>query len=167
MKIEEEFDVAAPLSRVWPILADIPRVASCIPGAQITEKVDDRTYRALMTMKVGPAEVTYRATVVVDELDEVKHRAAMSIKGDDVKGRGGVRASIVSQASERDGKTHVRLSSDAQISGFLATIGGRLIEGVAKKTVAQFAENLASLVTLSEGAKRRSRSADGASTSSA
>ena len=146
MKIEEEFEVAAPLARVWPVLADIPRVASCIPGAKITEKIDDRTYRATMTMKVGPAEVTYRATIVVDELDAEKHRAAMSIKGDDVKGRGGVRASVVAEASERDGTTHVRTSSDAQISGFLAAIGSRLIEGVAKKTVAQFAENLAALV---------------------
>ena len=147
MKIEEEFDVAAPLARVWPVLADIPRVATCIPGATITEKVDDHTYRATMTMKVGPAEVTYRATIVVNELDAIDHRATMSVKGDDVKGRGGVRVSVVAQAIERNEKTHVSLRSDAQISGFLASIGGRLIEGVAKKTISQFAENLAALVT--------------------
>jgi uncharacterized protein len=146
MKLEDEFDVAAPLARVWPLLTDIPRVATCIPGAEITEKIDDRTYRAKVVMKVGPAEVRYRATVAVDELDESRHRVAMSIKGDDIKGRGGVRVSVVSQATERNGTTHVTLQSDAQISGFLASLGGRLIEGVAKKTVAQFAENLAALV---------------------
>jgi uncharacterized protein len=146
MKFADEFDVAAPLARVWPVLTDIPRVASCIPGAEITEKIDDRTYRAKVVMNVGPAEVRYRATVALDELDESEHRVAMSIKGDDTKGRGGVRVSVVSQATERNGTTHVTLQSDAQISGFLASIGGHLIEGVAKKTVAQFAENLAALV---------------------
>jgi carbon monoxide dehydrogenase subunit G len=146
MTIEDAFDVAAPLARVWPVLTDFPRVATCIPGAEITEKIDDRTYRAKIAMKVGPAEVTYRATVSVDELDENAHRVTMSIKGDDTKGRGGVRINVISQAIERTGKTHVTLRSDAQISGFLASIGGRLIEGVAKKTVAQFAENLAALV---------------------
>jgi hypothetical protein len=146
MKFEDEFDVAAPLARVWPVLTDIARVATCIPGAEITEKIDDRTYRAKVVMNVGPAEVRYRATVAVDELDESEHRVAMSVKGDDTKGRGGVRLSVVSQVTERNGTTHVTLQSDAQISGFLASIGGRLIEGVAKKTVAQFAENLAALV---------------------
>ena len=146
MKFADEFDVAAPLARVWPVLTDIPRIAGCIPGAEITEKIDDRTYRAKVVMNVGPAEVRYRATVAVDELDESEHRVAMSIKGDDTKGRGGVRVSVVSQATERNGTTHVTLQSDAQISGFLASIGGRQIEGVAKKTVAKFAENLAALV---------------------
>jgi len=146
MTLEDAFDVRAPLAVVWPVLTDIPRVATCIPGAEILERVDARTYRAKVAMKVGPAEVTYRATITVDDLDENAHRVTLGIKGDDAKGRGGVRASVVSEAREIDGTTHVTVRGDAQISGFMATIGGRLIEGVAKNTLAQFAQNLAALV---------------------
>jgi uncharacterized protein len=144
--IDDAFEVDAPVERVWALLKDIPRVATCIPNAEITEVVDERTYRAKVSVKVGPVSVSYRATVVVDGFDDAAHVARFSVKGDELRGRGGVTASVVSTASERDDKTHVDLHTDAQISGIVATVGGRLIEAVAQKTVAQFADNLAKLM---------------------
>ncbi len=146
MIIEDAFEVDAPVERVWPLLKDVPRVATCIPNAEITEVVDERTYRAKVAVKVGPVSVSYRATIVVESLDDAAHAATLKVKGDETRGRGGVSATVVSTATARDGKTHVDLRTDAQISGIIATVGGRLIEGVAQKTVAQFAENLAKLV---------------------
>ena len=146
MVIDDSFEIDAPLERIWPVLLDIPRVAACIPGATITEKIDDRTYRAQVGVKAGPVSVKYRATVVVDSIDEATHTIAMHVHGEESKGRGGVRASVSSRAEARDGKTHVDLHTDAQISGIIASVGGRLIEGVAKKTVAEFAKNLQALV---------------------
>jgi carbon monoxide dehydrogenase subunit G len=70
----------------------------------------------------------------------------LDVQGDELRGRGGVRANVVSHARAEDGRTHVALQTDAQISGIIATVGGRLIEGVAKRTVAEFAANLARLV---------------------
>ena len=146
MIIEDSFDVAAPLARVWPLLTDIPKVATCIPRAEVTEVVDDRTYRAKVSVKVGPVEVSYRALIEVVSLDDAAHAATIKIKGDELRGRGGVSATVVSTARDHAGKTHVDLHTDAQISGIVATIGGRLIEGVAQKTVAAFAANLAKLL---------------------
>jgi carbon monoxide dehydrogenase subunit G len=146
MIIDDSFDVDAPVDRVWPVLKDVPRVATCIPNAQITEVVDEKTYRAKVSVKVGPVSVGYNAVITIVSLDDTTHTATLDVKGDDVKGRGGVRASVVSQAIESDGKTHVELHTDAQISGVIATVGGRLIESVARKTVAEFAKNLAALV---------------------
>ena len=146
MIVEDSFDIDAPLGRVWPLLADIPRVASCIPGAVIEERVDATTYRARASIKVGPVSVNYRATIVVLELDAEKHVARCDVRGDEVKGRGGVRATVTSSATEVAGKTHVTLHSDAHLSGIIVTVGGRLIESVAKKTIAQFAKNLAAAV---------------------
>ena len=146
MRIDEAFDVDAPLERVWNVLKDVPRVATCIPNASITDVVDDRTYRASVSMKVGPVAVSYKATIVVESFDDETHTARLRVQGDELRGRGGVKASIVSQAVERDGRTHVTLHTDAQISGIVATVGGRLIAGVAGKTVAEFAANLAALV---------------------
>jgi carbon monoxide dehydrogenase subunit G len=146
MTIDDAFDVGAPLERVWLLLKDVPHVATCIPNAEITEVVDERTYRAKVAVKVGPVSVSYRATIVVESFDDAAHVATLRIKGDEMRGRGGVTATVVSTATARDGATHVALRTDAQISGIIATVGGRLIEGVAQKTVAAFAANLARLV---------------------
>jgi uncharacterized protein len=144
--IDDAFDVAAPLDRVWSLLKDVPRVATCIPNAEITEVVDEKTYRAKVAVKVGPVAVSYRATIVVESLDDATHTATLQVQGDESRGRGGVKAGVVARASERDGKSHVDLHTDAQISGIVATVGGRLIEGVAKRTIAEFAANLAKLL---------------------
>jgi carbon monoxide dehydrogenase subunit G len=146
MIIDDSFDVDAPVDKVWPILKDVPRVATCIPNAQITETVDDKTYRAKVSVKVGPVSVGYNATITILSLDDTTFTATLDVKGDDTKGRGGVKASVVSRAEARGDKTHVDLHTDAQISGVIATVGGRMIESVARKTVAEFAKNLAALV---------------------
>ena len=146
MTIDDGFDVDAPIERVWPVLRDIPRVATCIPRAEITEVVDERTYRARASIKVGPVEVSYRAVITVEEIDDAAHTARFTIKGDETRGRGGVTTSVELKASEQNGTTHVAIHTDAQISGIVATVGGRLIEGVAQKTIAAFAANLAKLV---------------------
>lgn len=146
MTIDDGFDVDAPIERVWPLLCDVPKVATCMPNAAITEVVNETTYKAKVSVKVGPVEVSYRATLTVESLDEATHTAAIRIQGDESRGRGGVRATVVSQAVSQNGKTHVALHTEAQISGIVATVGGRLIEGVAKRTVADFAANLANMV---------------------
>lgn len=142
MIIQNQFTVDAPLDRVWPLLNDIPNVATCIPNAAVTEVVDDSTYKAQVGVKVGPVSVSYKATIVVVERDDASHRAVMKLSGDEIKGRGGVKATVSSQAQQLDGKTRVSIQTDAQISGVVASIGGRLIEGVARKTVDEFAQNL-------------------------
>jgi uncharacterized protein len=140
--IENEFTVDAPIEQVWPLLNDIPNVATCIPNASVTEIVDDATYKAQVGVKAGPVSVSYKATIIVVERDDTDHRAVMKISGDDVKGRGGVKATVSSEAHQLDGKTRVTIRTDAQISGVIASIGGRMIEGIARKTVADFASNL-------------------------
>jgi carbon monoxide dehydrogenase subunit G len=144
--IDDGFDIDAPVDRVWTLLKDIPRVATCIPRAEVTEVVDERTYKAKASVKVGPVEVSYRATITVESIDDAGHTATFKVKGDEARGRGGVAATIVSKATEANGKTHVAIHTDAQISGIVATVGGRLIEAVAQKTIAAFAANLAKLV---------------------
>jgi carbon monoxide dehydrogenase subunit G len=146
MTIDDSFDVDAPVDQVWPLLKDVPKVAGCIPNAEITEVVDATTYRAKVKIKAGPVSVDYKATIYVEELDEATHTARLRVQGDESRGRGGVKASVVSTATGQNGKTHVTLHTDAQVSGIIATVGGRLIEGVARKTVADFAANLAKLL---------------------
>lgn len=142
MIVENAFDVAAPIERAWPVLRDVPRVAACIPGAKVTEIVDDRTYRADVVVKAGPVTVQYRATIVVESIDDAAHRAVLRVDARERSGRGGVKATVTSTARADGDATHVDLRTDAQISGIVATVGGRLIEGIANATVATFAANL-------------------------
>ncbi|MDQ2858824.1 MAG: SRPBCC family protein [Candidatus Eremiobacteraeota bacterium] len=146
MIIDDAFDIDAPLERVWPVLKDVPRVATCIPNAEITEVVDDTTYRAKVSMKVGPVNVGYKATIKIASMDDATHTAILDVSGDELKGRGGVKAQITMHAEDAGAKTHATLHSDAQISGMIATVGGRLIESVARKTTAEFAKNLTALL---------------------
>jgi uncharacterized protein len=146
MIIDDSFTVDAPVDRVWTLLEDIPKVATCIPNAEITEVVDDKTYRAKVSVKVGPVSVGYKATIHVESFDETTHTASFRIQGDELRGRGGVKAAVTSQAIAENGKTRVTLHTDAQISGIVASVGGRLIESVAKKTIGEFAANLAKLL---------------------
>lgn len=145
MIIRDDFDVDAPLEVVWPLLKDVPRVATCIPNAKVTELVDERTYKAEVGVKVGPVAVSYKATIVIESLDDAEHRAVLNVKGAEAKGRGGVTARVTSWAEQRGTGTHVTLETDAAITGIVATVGGRLIEGVAKATTAKFAQNLAKM----------------------
>ena len=146
MIIDDAFEVDAPVATVWPILCDVPRVATCIPNAQITEIVNATTYKAKVSVKAGPVAVSYGATIVVESLDDATHTATLRVQGNESRGRGGVNASVISRAVAIGERTRVELHTDAAISGIIATVGGRLIEGVAKKTVAEFAANLAKLL---------------------
>ncbi len=152
MIVENAFDVEAPVDRVWTVLRDVPRVAACIPGAKVTEIVDDRTYKADVVVKAGPVTVQYRATIVVDTIDDQAHEAVLRVDAREKSGRGGVKATVTSTARGEGVTTHVDLRTDAQISGIVATVGGRLIEGIANSTVAAFAANLGREVTAAESA---------------
>lgn len=142
MIIEDAFEVDAPVDRVWSVLKDVPRVATCIPGTKITEEVDPKTFRGTVGVKVGPVNVNYKATIVVEQLNDATHEAKFAINGDELRGRGGVRAQLESRVEAAAVGSRVTLRADANISGVVATVGGRLIEGVAKKSIAMFAENL-------------------------
>jgi len=145
MIITDSFDVAAPLETVWALLKDVPRVATCIPNAKITGVVDENTYKAEIGMKVGPVSVSYKATIVIEKIDDATHDVAMNVRGNEAKGRGDVNARVTSHAEQRGDVTHVTLETNASMTGVIATVGGRLIEGVAKMTTAKFAQNLAKL----------------------
>ena len=107
MKLEQSFDVAAPLDVVWRALNDLERVAPCLPGATITGHDDDGTYHGEFKVKLGPTTAAYRGTIKITDSDESTHTATLAAKGSDKRGQGGATATIVNRRGRR-GRRHPR-----------------------------------------------------------
>src|SRR5215212_3848616 len=112
MKMEQSFEVQAHIDDVWNALVDIERVAPCLPGASITERDDDGTYKGTFEVKLGPTTAAYRGTLKFDEIDEAAHRAVLNARGTDKRGQGGATARIVNTLTESGGVTHVHADTD-------------------------------------------------------
>jgi carbon monoxide dehydrogenase subunit G len=143
MRIEQTVEVDAPIERVWALVNDVPRVAPCMPGASLTKVVDERTYEGTVQVKLGPIRVGYKGTVVLEEVDEAARSARMAAKGRDTKGAGTANATVrTSLEPAGDGRTRLRVASDVQLTGRVASFGRGMINDVAAKLFGQFADCL-------------------------
>jgi carbon monoxide dehydrogenase subunit G len=145
MKLEQSFEVAAPIDTVWAALNDLERVAPCLPGAAITEHDDDGTYHGTFQVKLGPTTAAYRGTIKIESADESSHTATLKARGTDKRGQGGASATIVNRLSEHDGGTKVEAVTDFTITGRLARFGrGGMMEDISNRLMRDFATCLSS-----------------------
>jgi carbon monoxide dehydrogenase subunit G len=145
MKLEQSFEVQAPVAQVWAALIDLERVAPCLPGATITDHDEDGTYHGEFKVKLGPTTAAYRGTVKIEETDEAARRATMKANGTDKRGQGGAHATIVNTLHEVDGGTRVDAVTDFTITGRLARFGrGGMIEDISNRLMRDFSSCLAS-----------------------
>jgi len=143
VELENAFEVQAPPEHVWDFLLDLERVTPCMPGAELTELPDDRTWKGKVTVKLGAVSLSYAATVVIDEKDEQGRSVVMKASGRETRGRGMASATINSSvASAGDGGTRVVLGTDLTISGPAAQYGRGMIADVSKRLTDQFADCL-------------------------
>ena len=143
MKLEQSFEVRAPLERVWETLVDVERVAPCLPGAEITEAGDDGTYRGTFSVKLGPTTAAYRGELEITELDRESRRVSMRANGQDKRGQGSAKATIVSTMREEGDLTRVDVETDFTITGRLARFGrGGMIEDISNRLMREFADCL-------------------------
>jgi carbon monoxide dehydrogenase subunit G len=143
VKLEHSFQVNAPLDTVWSRLIDVEQVAPCLPGAEITEAGDDGSYRGTFSVRLGPTTAAYRGELAMDEVDEAAHRVVMKASGQDKRGQGSAKASIVSRMSESEGVTTVDVETDFTITGRLARFGrGGMIQDVSNRLLRDFSDCL-------------------------
>lgn len=139
MQIEKSFVVNAPFSAVWDFLTDPKRVAGCLPGAAITEKIDDQTYTGTMTVKVGPVTAGYRGKMRFERLDRDAGEAEIAASGQETKGKGGADMRMKSRVVERaPGETEVTVTSDVNVVGVLAQFGRGMIQDVSDQLFQKF-----------------------------
>ena len=123
---------------------DIPRIAPCMPGAELTEVVDHKTYKGKIAVRLGPVALTFAGTVVFEELDNVNHRARVKAQGTDAKGRGGAHATAAFRLEPAPGGSKVLVHTDLSLSGSVAQYGRGvgMIQATASQIMLQFANNL-------------------------
>ena len=140
MKLEQSFEVAAPVEQVWAALIDVQRVAPCLPGAEITEVADDGVYHGTFTVKLGPTTASYRGKLELQSLDEEGRVATMRASGTDKRGQGGANATTVSRMTATGDGTRVDVETDFTITGRLARFGrGGMIKDVSNRLLGDFA----------------------------
>ena len=149
MKLEQSFEVAAPLDQVWAALIDVQRIAPCLPGADLGARNDDGTYDGSFRVKIGPTAAVYTGTLAVEAVDEAAHTTTLQASGTDRRGQGGARATVVSAVKEGGpGTTVVEVSSDYTITGRLARFErGGMIDEIGTRLLTEFAAALQTLLT--------------------
>lgn len=143
MEITSSATIEAPIEKVWAVLVDIPRVTTCLPGAEITEVIDANTYKANVTLKVGPIGVSYRAVITRESLDEATRSAVLRVEATDSKGRGNASATVTTSARAEGAATVIDVVADAKITGVIAQFGQGVVKDVAGRIMSKFAANVA------------------------
>jgi carbon monoxide dehydrogenase subunit G len=139
MKIEKSFVVAAPLDEVWAFLTDPRKVASCLPGAAVTDQIDDRSYGGTMTVKVGPVTASYKGKMRFERLDAVAHEAQIVASGQETRGKGAADMKMDSRVTAKGPhETEVVIVSDVNVVGVLAQFGRGMIQDVSDAMFAKF-----------------------------
>ena len=142
MEIENEFTVPAPVEDLWSYLLDVERIAPCMPGGELTEIVDDHTWKGKVLMKLGPVSLSFAGTVVIEERDDVAHRVKLRAKAMEQKGKGAANASVTSWLEPAGEQTTVKMRADIQLTGAVAQLSRGLLPDVSRRLTKQFAECL-------------------------
>ena len=150
MHIDSTFSVVAPISQVWDTLMDFERVAGCLPGAKILNKLSEDAYQVGMTVKLGPVTMQYRGLLNVIERNASEHRAVLGGKAQETRGQGTAEATVTLTLAEDGAATRGSVSADLALSGKAAAMGKGVIGSVTEQMMSLFANNLQAM--LAEGA---------------
>jgi carbon monoxide dehydrogenase subunit G len=150
--IENAFTVAKPLDQVWDYLLDVHKVAPCMPGAELTETIDDRNWKGKLTMKFGPVSMSFSGSVTLEERDEAAHRVVLHAKGTEQKGKGAADAKVTSWLEAVDAGTAVKMQADMTLTGAAAQLSRGLLPEVSKRLTQQFADCLEQSIAAAGGA---------------
>jgi carbon monoxide dehydrogenase subunit G len=157
MLIQNEFTVAAPIDFLWSYLLDVEKIAPCMPGAELTEIVDDHNWKGKLNAKFGPVTMSFAGTVTIESRDDAAHRVVLSAKGMEQKGKGAANAKVASwlEPGPSDGVTTVKMEADITLTGAAAQLSRGLLPEISKKLTQTFAdclqESMAAEQTTREG----------------
>jgi uncharacterized protein len=141
VKLEHSFDVVALPAEAWAVLVDVERVAPCVPGASLTEKIDDKSYKGFMKVKLGPVSLVFEGEAKFVKRDDANFRAHIKAEGRESKGRGGAQADVDFSLVRSGEGSAVTIITDLTLNGPVAQYGRSqgIIAAVSEEMVARFA----------------------------
>jgi uncharacterized protein len=144
VEFDNSFEVPLRPGEAWPLLMDIRRIAPCMPGAEVTDVVDDSTYKGRIAVRLGPVALAFAGVVKFEELDSVNYKARVRAQGSDAKGRGAANATAAFRLEPAPGGSKVLVHTDLSLSGAVAQYGRGvgIIQATAAQIMSQFAANL-------------------------
>jgi carbon monoxide dehydrogenase subunit G len=142
VRIGSSFEVPAADDEVWALLRDVPRVVSCMPGAELIETIDDSTWKTKMSVKLGPMTLGFTADVKREDADEAARRVRLSAKARELRGRGGAGATVESTLTELGSGTRVSVVTNLTLSGAVPQYGDPVVKDVSAQLVSRFADCL-------------------------
>ncbi len=142
--ITRSFQAEEGIEHVWANISNPEKLVSCLPGASLTETVDEKNFKGEVTMKFGPVKAKYNGLITFEELDPETRKMKMIGKGLDSKGKGSADMVMNCSLAEKDGGTSVDYTIDITITGMLAQFGARLITDVTHSVFDEFTKNFQS-----------------------
>jgi len=128
--------IAAPIETVWAFLMDVNKVAACAPGFQSLEVLGDEHWKAVVSVGIGAVKAKFTLDVTRPEMEEPTHMV--------VKGRGKAPGSAVEMSGDmmltslNDAETQMDWKASVVVSGTIASVGARLLQGTAERLTGQF-----------------------------
>ncbi len=147
VQLDKTFPMPSSPAIAWQFLQDVEAVAGGMPGAKLTEQVSENSHKGTVTVKLGPATMSFRGEVEVQDVDQATQSLRLIGKGTDSSGNSGVSMNLLARIEAVDGGLSQLVgSSEVSVSGKAAAFGGRMMDSVADKILLQFADNFAAEV---------------------
>jgi carbon monoxide dehydrogenase subunit G len=138
MRIEQEFVVARPPADVWDFFQNVPSVAQCLPGAELSGQNDDGSYAGSLSVKLGPMTAAFEGKATI-EPDEANRTASIDGKGVDRKGGSRGQVKVVYSILEDPQGSKVNVDANVTLSGPAAQFGRTgLINEMSKRLIGDF-----------------------------
>lgn len=151
--LDKRYPIAASIDQCWTVLSDIRATAACMPGAQITEQLDDTHFKGTVKSKVGPAVMQFAGEIELRALDAAARSLDMTGKGADKAGSSAAMNLVAHlEPGDTPGSTVLVGKATVTVSGKLAQFGSRLIGPVSDAMLAQFAGNFSAAAAAVPGA---------------
>ncbi|MGH8767571.1 MAG: SRPBCC family protein [Burkholderiales bacterium] len=148
VQIDKTYPMPCSAQVAWEFLQNLEAVAGCMPGAMITERLDAGRYRGTVTVKVGPATMSFRGEVEMKDVDPAARTLRLLGKGTDSTGSSGASMNLTARIEAAEGGSCTLMGkSEVSMSGKAAAFGGRMMNAVADQILKQFADNFAGQVS--------------------
>src|SRR4030095_12191077 len=143
LKIEGNYTFNAPRDRVWQVLLDPKIMAQCMPGCESMNEVAPDRYETVMKVGVASVKGTYKGKVAIKDKQAPTHYV---LSGEGSGGPGFMQGDVAIDLEESNGQTVLKYSTDPKIGGLIASVGQRMLNGVAKMMAEQFFKKVESFV---------------------